>query len=221
VIGVFGLVGAGKSALLEGLFGARPIAAGTITIDGRAYRPVDPATAVTRGIHLVPEERSAQGVFRTWSIAANVTVPFLRGIERLGFLDGRLERARGGQAIRALRVAAPGPDVAIQTLSGGNQQRVVVARWLVERARVLLFDEPFRGIDLGARADISAAIREAGDKRAVLVASADIDELLDVADRIVVLHEGAVVHDAPAGSVSRETYAALAADGGAAIGSAA
>ena len=221
VIGVFGLVGSGKSALLEGLFGARPIAEGVITVDDRAYRPVDPATGVLRGIHLVPEERSAQAVFRTWSIAANVTIPFLSGIERLGLLDGRRERTRGVEAIRTLRVAAPGPEAAIETLSGGNQQRVVVARWLVERARVLLFDEPFRGIDLGARADISAAIREAATERAVLVASADIDELLDVADRIVVLHDGAIVHDAAAGSVSRETYAALAADGGAIVGSAA
>jgi simple sugar transport system ATP-binding protein len=220
-VGIFGLLGAGKSALLEGLFGARPIAEGRVTIDGRHYRPVDPAGAVLRGVHLVPEERSVQAVFRTWSVSQNVTIPFLSGIERLGLLDGRLERARGALAMRTMRIAAAGPDAPLRTLSGGNQQKVVVARWFVERARVLLFDEPFRGIDLGARADISAAIREAATERAVLVASADIDELLDVADRIVVLHDGSIVHDGPAGSVSREAYAALAAGGAMDLGSAA
>jgi simple sugar transport system ATP-binding protein len=221
VVGVFGLVGAGKSARHEGRFGARRLAAGTLALDGRPYQPRDPASAVARGIHLVPEERSAQAVFRTWSVAQNVSVPFLRGIERLGLLDRRRERAQGVTAIREMRVTASGPDAPLRTLSGGNQQKVVVARWLTRHARVLLFDEPFRGIDLGARADISAAIREASVGRAVVVASADIDELLDVADRIVVLHEGVVVHDAPAGSIGREAYAALAADGGTPLGSAA
>ena len=178
-------------------------------------------TAVLRGVHLVPEERSVQAVLRTWSVAQNVTIPFLRGIERLGLLDGRVERARGALAMRTMRITAAGPDAPLRTLSGGNQQKVVVARWLVERARVLLFDEPFRGIDLGARADISAAIREAATERAVLIASADIDELLDVADRIVVLHEGGIVHDGPAGSLSREAYAAIAAGGDAVLGPAA
>ncbi len=196
-MGVFGLVGAGKTGLLEGLFGARRVASADIELDGRGYRPTDPATAVLRGIHLVPEERSVQAVFRSWSVSANVTLPFLRGIERFRLLDGRRERARGEAAIARMGVVARGPDAPVGTLSGGNQQKVVVARWLVDGARVLLFDEPFRGIDLGARADISAAIREAAVGRAVIVASADIDELLDVADRIVVLHAGAIVARRP------------------------
>ena len=221
VVGVFGLVGAGKTGLLEGLFGARRVASASIALDGRVYRPADPATAVLRGIHLVPEERSAQAIIRSWSVSANVTLPFLRGIERFRLLDTRRERQRGLAAIARMGVVGPGPDAPVGTLSGGNQQKVVVARWLVDGARVLLFDEPFRGIDLGARADISAAIREAAVGRAVIVASADVDELLDVADRIVVLHAGVVVHDGPAAATTRERYAALAADAGAGGGVAA
>jgi simple sugar transport system ATP-binding protein len=106
---------------------------------------------------------------------------------------------------------ARGPSAPVAELSGGNQQKVVVGRWLLPEARLLLLDEPFRGIDLGARAEIVARIRAAAPGRAVLVASSDVDELLEIADRIVVLCDRAVVHDGAAGSLRREAYAALAA----------
>ncbi|MFN8619559.1 MAG: sugar ABC transporter ATP-binding protein [Chloroflexota bacterium] len=213
VTGVLGLVGSGKSALLEGLFGARRLALAAAAVDGAPYAPRDPATAVNRGVYLVPEERSVQGVLASWSVASNLALPFLRRIQRLGFLDLGAEKQRGAEAITRLGVVASGPDAPIRTLSGGNQQKVVVGRWLTDGARVLLFDEPFRGIDLGARADITRWIRESAGGHATLVASTDIDELLDVADRILVLVDGSLVEDAPAASRSREAWAALSSGG--------
>ena len=148
-----------------------------------------------------------------WSIAANLSLPFLRLVGRRGFLDPRAERRRATAAIGDLGIVAAGPTAPLRSLSGGNQQKVVVARWLGPSARLLLLDEPFRGVDLGARADIGRRLRASREGRATLVASADIDELLELADRIVVLHDGAVVFDGPMAGADRERLVHLAAGG--------
>ena len=149
-------------------------------------------------MHLVPEDRAAQALIPGWSVRANATLALVRRFfTRIG-----LERKRTNELIRDLDVASAGPEAPIESLSGGNQQKVVVGRWLLKPARVLALDEPFRGVDLGARADIAAKIRE--QDGAVIVASADVDEVLEVADRIVVLSHGAVVRDVPAASADRE-----------------
>jgi simple sugar transport system ATP-binding protein len=211
ILGIFGLVGAGKTSLLEGLFGARSLADGTVTIDGRPFDPRDTADAVRAGVHLVPEDRTRQGVIAAWSVARNLSLPFLTQGLRFGLLDGRAERRNAEGVIERLGIVSRGPTAPVATLSGGNQQKVVVGRWLVPGARVLLLDEPFAGVDLGARADIGDRLRATAATRATVVASADIDELLEVADRIVVLRDGAIVLDGPTGSVEREAYVAAAA----------
>jgi simple sugar transport system ATP-binding protein len=216
ILGIFGLVGAGKTSLLEGLFGARSLADGTVSIDGRPFDPRDTADAVRAGVHLVPEDRTRQGVIAAWSVARNLSLPFLTQGLRFGLLDGRAERRNAEGVIERLGIVSRGPSAIVSTLSGGNQQKVVVGRWLVPGARVLLLDEPFAGVDLGARADIGERLRATAASRATIVASADIDELLEVADRIVVLRTGAIVLDGPAGSVEREAYVAAAAAGTAA-----
>jgi simple sugar transport system ATP-binding protein len=159
----------------------------------------------------VPEDRARHGVIAPWSVARNLSLPFLRRGRRLGLLDFGAERRAAEDVIERLGIVARGPAAPVATLSGGNQQKVVVGRWLVPGARVLLLDEPFAGIDLGARADIGEQLRATAPSRATMVASADIDELLEVADRIVVLRDGAIVHDGPTGSVEREAYVAAAA----------
>jgi simple sugar transport system ATP-binding protein len=210
ILGLFGLVGAGKTSLLEGLFGARSSPAGLV-LDGRPYRPAAPADAIVAGVHLVPEDRGRHGVLAAWSISRNLSLPFLGALGRFGFLDRGSERRLAEQAIVRLGIVAAGPEAAVATLSGGNQQKVVVGRWLVPGTRVLLLDEPFAGIDLGARADIGALLRATAADRATIVASADIDELLEVADRIVVLRDGGIAHDGLARATDRERYVALAA----------
>jgi simple sugar transport system ATP-binding protein len=211
IVGLFGLVGAGKSALLEGLFGARPFLEGRIRLAGAGYEPGSSHDAVRAGVHLVPEDRGRHGVLASWSVARNLSLPFLARTQRFGLLDQRAERRGAVSVIERFGIVTPGPDAPVATLSGGNQQKVVVGRWLVPEARVLLLDEPFAGVDLGARADIGERLRATALGRATIVASADIDELLEVADRIVVLRDGAVVLDRPAGTVVREVCVGAAA----------
>ena len=213
VTGIFGLLGAGKTSLFECLFGTRRFAAGEAVLDERPFAPPTPGEAIRRGVHLIPEDRGTHGVIGSWSIAENLSLPFLRRFERRGLLRPRLERRQAAEVMQRLGVVAPGPATRIGALSGGNQQKVIVGRWLRPEARLLLLDEPFRGIDLGARADIGQQIRAAAAGRAILIAASDIDELLEVADRIIVMRDGTIVGDGVAGHLSREQYAALAAGG--------
>jgi simple sugar transport system ATP-binding protein len=213
IVGLFGLIGAGKTSLFEALFGVRPLAAGHATLDGRPLAATSPREAIDRGVYLVPEDRAAQAVLPEWSIARNLSLPFLRQVGRRGFLDRGAERRRAVAAIADLGVVAAGPSAPLRSLSGGNQQKVVVGRWLGQTARLLLLDEPFRGVDLGARADIGRRLRDRRRVHGTLVATSDVDELLEVADRVVVLHEGAIVHDGPVGEVDREALVHLAAGG--------
>ena len=199
VLGLTGLIGAGKSELLGALFGLRPLAGGTILLDGEALAPGNPAEAIGRGVHLVPEDRAGQSLIPLWSVRANATLAVLKRFVRRGLTRVRDEQRGTEGMIERLGVVCSGPEAPIESLSGGNQQKVALGRWLFKPARVLLLDEPFRGVDLGARRDIAGRLRELEGDGAVVVASADVDEVLEVADRIVVLAEGSVVQDVRAG----------------------
>ena len=207
VLGVLGLIGAGKTELAESLAGVRRIAEGTLELDGAPYRPSHPDVAIRAGVVLVPEDRQAQGILPGWSVVRNITIPFLRSASRgLGVLSGARENERGGAVVDDLHVVTEGLDTPIDDLSGGNQQKVVVGRWLSADPRVALLDEPFRGVDIGARREIGATLRRlAGSGRAGVLLSSDVDEVLELADRIVVLVEGRVVLDAYADTVDRAT----------------
>lgn len=197
VTGVVGLLGAGKTELARGIFGAEPFRGGDMILGGKAFRPRHPAEAIRRGVHLVPEDRHVDALIPGWSIAQNVSLPFLRSISgRSGGLRRGREAALGRRVIGELGVVARDEDSLVEELSGGNQQKVVVGRWLAETPRLLILDEPFRGVDLGARRDIGGRARElAAGGGAVLLLSADIDEVLEVADRILVLVDGEIRTD--------------------------
>ncbi|MDT0485906.1 sugar ABC transporter ATP-binding protein [Streptomyces doebereineriae] len=197
VTGVVGLLGAGKTELARGLFGAEPFASGSAELDGKPYEPKRPSDAIRAGIHLVPEDRHADALVPGWSLAQNISLPFLKSLSRAGLVQRSREDALGRETIEALGVVARDEHSTVEELSGGNQQKVVVGRWLAETPRVLILDEPFRGVDIGARRDIGRRARAlAAEGAAVLVLSADVDEVLEIADRVVVLAAGEIHLDA-------------------------
>ncbi len=190
VTAITGPLGAGKSRLLLTLFGAIAPVAGEMQLNARSWRPSSPADAIAAGVHLAAEDRRRTTfVPPDWpggSLSASIALPHLRRWFPHGFLMPAVERGAALNAIRSLGIHASGPDARLDTLSGGNQQKVVLARWLAERPRVLLLDEPFQGVDVGARAAIAAAVRRLVDVAALVTAS-DPEEALEVADRIFVL----------------------------------
>jgi simple sugar transport system ATP-binding protein len=208
VLGITGLLGAGKTELLEQLAGVRPIAEGAVAIDGAPFRPAHPDAAIAAGVGFVPEDRSRAAEVPGWSIAHSLTLPDLRRYRRGPWLSRRAEDRAAGDVIRTLGVVCSGPRAAIESLSGGNRQKVVVGRWFAAGSRLLVLDEPFRGVDIGARADIARLVRGA-DAAATIVASSDPEEILEVADRVLVMADGGVVGEVDPRSVDAETLAAL------------
>ncbi|GGT56491.1 hypothetical protein GCM10014713_57740 [Streptomyces purpureus] len=199
IAGLAGLVGSGRSEILETVYGARTPTAGRVLVDGKPLRPGSVRAAVRAGLGLAPEERKGQGLLLLESVTRNVSVSSLARFSRAGWLDRKAERDAARTATRALSLRPDRPDAPVRTLSGGNQQKAVLARWLLRGCRVLLLDEPTRGVDVGARAELYAVIRRlADDGLAVLLVSSEIPEVLGLADRVLVLREGRVVHTAPA-----------------------
>lgn len=192
VVAIVGLLGSGKSKLAEIIFGMSPCAAGAMRLDGAPYRPGSVQDAVAAGVFLSPKDRSKNAVISDFDIAGNMTLPFLSRFSVGSFLKQAQIRKRTRDMIERLGVVCRGETDGIGTLSGGNQQKVMIARWLLEPCRVLLLDEPFQGVDIGARRDIGQQIRASAPGRATLVFMAEIDEALEIADRIVVLNEGAI-----------------------------
>ncbi|WP_138907078.1 sugar ABC transporter ATP-binding protein [Streptomyces chryseus] len=199
IVGLAGLVGSGRSEVLETVYGARKPSTGRVLVDGRPLRPGSVRAAVRAGIGLAPEERKAQGLLMLESVTRNVSVSTLSRFSRGGWLDRTAEREAARAATRELSLRPDNPDAPVRTLSGGNQQKAVLARWLLRGCRVLLLDEPTRGVDVGARAELYAVIRRLADEGlAVLLVSSEVPEVLGLADRVLVLREGRVVHTAPA-----------------------
>ena len=211
IVGVAGLLGSGRSELLHAIFGADPNASGVVRIDGRTL-PRSPRAAVAAGIALVPEDRGRQGLFADFEIWRNASIADLPSLSRGRALpDVELERERARDAIRALKIKAPGPDALVGELSGGNAQKVVFAKWLYSGARVFLLDEPTAGIDIGAKADIVELVRELARRgAAVLVADSEFSELLAVSHRVVVLRRGQVVAERVSGETSDHELVSLA-----------
>ncbi|QPP05738.1 sugar ABC transporter ATP-binding protein [Streptomyces bathyalis] len=199
ITGLAGLVGSGRSEILETLAGARRPTAGRILVHGKPLRPGDVTAAVRAGIGLAPEERKSQALLMLEPVTSNVSVSALPRFSTGGWLDRARERAETRARTRDLALHPDDPDRAVRTLSGGNQQKVVLARWLLRECRVLLLDEPTRGVDVGARAELYTVIRRLADSGvAVLLVSSEVPEVLGLADRVLVLREGRVVHTAPA-----------------------
>ncbi|WP_406441177.1 sugar ABC transporter ATP-binding protein [Streptomyces sp. NBC_01613] len=199
IVGLAGLVGSGRSEILETIYGARKPTAGQVRVDGRALRPGSVRAAVRAGLGLAPEERKAQALLMLESVTRNVSVSSMSRFSRGGWMDRRAELGAARAATRELSLRPDNPSVPVRTLSGGNQQKAVLARWLLRGCRVLLLDEPTRGVDVGARSELYAVVRRLADEGlAVLLVSSEVPEVLGLADRVLVLREGRVVHTAPA-----------------------
>ncbi len=199
VLGIGGLQGSGRSALARAIFGVDPVTAGTVHLDGRPVRLRSPRQAARAGIAYVTEDRKADGLAAGQSVLDNA---LLAGRGAFPTWRGRRDRAvKARDLLSAVEVHAAGEDQQIRYLSGGNQQKVILARWLALDPKILLFDEPTRGIDVGAKAAIHDLIRRlARDGAAVLMISSELPELLGMSDRIVVMRDGAVAGELPAGS---------------------
>ena len=193
VVAVIGLLGSGKSRLAEIICGMAPAASGALRLDGEIYAPSSVREAVARGVFMSPKDRGSNAVIPAFDIANNMTLPFLSSFSAMAFLNSAAQRRRAREINAQLGVVCQSELDGIGTLSGGNQQKVMIARWLLEPCRVLLLDEPFQGVDIGARRDIGCHIRASAKGRATLVLMAEIDEALEIADRIVVMSEGAIV----------------------------
>jgi L-arabinose transport system ATP-binding protein len=192
ILGFFGLVGAGRSELFRLIYGAVPITGGTVEINGRPLRCGDPRRAIAAGLALCPEDRKDEGIVPQAGVAENIELA-RRNLTGGVLVDRRGEQASATGLIELMRVKTASPATAISTLSGGNQQKAIIARWLAAESRILLMDEPTRGIDVGARSEIYAHMyRLAEDGRTILFASSDMPETMGVADRIVVMREGCI-----------------------------
>jgi len=189
IVGIFGLVGSGRTELLESLVGLRPVSGGVLIVDGQPRRFRSPREAARAGVVLVPEERQRQGLFFNLDLRDNIAMP---AAETAGTLVIRSsERETAAAILRRWRIAAPSTAVTPDVLSGGNQQKVVAAKWLALNPQVLLLDEPTKGVDVGAKQEIHGIVRELADAGAAcLVVSSDLPELLALADRILVMRQG-------------------------------
>jgi ribose transport system ATP-binding protein len=199
IVGLAGLVGSGRSEILETIYGARKATAGKVFLDGRPVRPGSTSATVRRGMGLAPEERKSQALLLDETVANNISVASMRRYSSFGWLDRGREMADAAAQVKSLDIRPADPRRLVKTLSGGNQQKAVLARWLVNGRRVLLLDEPTRGVDVGARAELYALIRAlASDGIAVLLVSSEVPEVLGLADRVLVIREGHVIHEANA-----------------------
>ncbi len=206
VLGVAGLMGSGRSTLLHLIMGSRERTGGEMTLGGEPYAPRTTGDAVRAGVGLVPEDRKAQALLLDSPIRWNITLATLRRIAWRGVLLGRgAETREAAELVRIANVKCQTPEQAARSLSGGNQQRMVFARWIATQPRLLLLDEPTRGVDVGAKAEIYRLIEQQREKgMAIIVASSELEELLNICHRIVVLRHGRVVEDVNRSDFSKE-----------------
>ena len=217
IVGLAGLVGSGRSEILEAVYGARRPTAGAVSVDGRQLRKGSVPAAVAAGMGLAPEERKSQGLLLDEAVYRNITVSTLDRFARGSFLRSAEERRVAQELTESLDVRPRGVDRPVRTLSGGNQQKIVLARWLLRDCRVLLLDEPTRGVDVGARSEIYGLVKALSERGvAVVVVSSEVEEVLGLADRVLVVSEGRVVHQGPTGEIDEHRVLDLVMEGSAA-----
>ncbi|CAL79305.1 Putative Sugar (D-ribose) ABC transporter (ATP-binding protein) [Bradyrhizobium sp. ORS 278] len=193
ILGLAGLVGSGRTELARAIFGVDPLLAGGVHLEGTPIRIATPRTAIDRGIYLVPEDRKGCGLLLDLAIAENISLPDLASHSRFGLVDTASETENADRQRERLNIRTTDVRTTVGTLSGGNQQKVVLAKWLSMRPKVLIFDEPTRGIDVGAKQEIYDMLRRLADSGvAILMISSDMEEVIGVSDRIAVMHEGRI-----------------------------
>lgn len=204
IVGLTGLIGAGKTELAQVLFGMSAAAGGTIEVNGRVVAPRSMNEAIAEGIFYVPEDRSNNSVIPLFNVRQNMTLPFLRVFDRAGLMDVKREQRRVRDMIRTMSIKCESGEAEIDSLSGGNQQKVVVARWLLEPYELVILDEPFQGVDIRSRHDIAEYLRGTIGDRCAIVIATDLDEVIEVADRIVVMNSGRIVGEQNSEQIDRD-----------------
>ncbi|MEA5118576.1 MAG: sugar ABC transporter ATP-binding protein [Propionicimonas sp.] len=193
IVALAGLVGAGRSEVARAVFGVDRYTAGEVLVEGKALPKGDPSAAMKAGIGFVPEDRRQQGLVMDAGIATNVTDAIRRRLVKAGMITRKRENAAAQEWARALEVKCSSLDAAVATLSGGNQQKVVLAKWLASHPKVLIIDEPTRGIDVGTKSEVHRRMSQlAGEGLAILMISTELPEVLGMADRVLVMHEGRI-----------------------------
>ncbi|MBA2358215.1 MAG: sugar ABC transporter ATP-binding protein [Actinobacteria bacterium] len=216
VLGFGGIAGAGRTEIARALFGLDRITEGDVLVDGRRVELRSPGDAIEAGIALMPENRKADGLFFNFEGPANITIAGLGAIQIGPFLSLTRERRRARKLMQELRIDRRAEDRSVRFLSGGNQQKVMLARWLFARTRVLILDEPTQGIDVSAKQEVYRVINElTADGIAVVLISSDFPELLAISDRVAVVRSGCIIHFAEYGELSEHELVELAAGGGA------
>jgi ribose transport system ATP-binding protein len=211
IVGVAGLVGAGRTELAETLFGIRPRLSGSIKLEGADYRPTNPRAALQAGIFLVPEDRRHQGLVLSESIRNNISMATLYLRQALGLIYRQRENDVSQQQVKQLAIKTPSILQTVGLLSGGNQQKVVLAKGLVKQPVLFILDEPTRGVDVGAKAEIYSIMRElTAQGVGIMMISSDLEEVLGISDRVIVLHESSVAGELSRDEVSEEAIMHLA-----------
>ncbi len=194
IVGLAGLVGAGRTALAEAIFGIRSLTSGEVTLDGQVVKIKSPGEAIRRGIGLVPKDRKQQGLFMHMAVRENIVISVMDQITRWGFVNRSRANNLAHKFVRQLEIRTPHLSQRVRNLSGGNQQKVIIARWLTLKPHILIMDEPTRGIDVGAKAEIHALMSQlAQEGVGILMISSELPEILGISDRILVMREGHVV----------------------------
>lgn len=211
IVGLAGLVGAGRTELLETLFGVTPALGGEIVVEGETIAITNPRDAIRSGIALVPEDRKQQGLVIDMEVGENMSLASLRRDQKKGFLNFSKEADIADTMIDRMRVKTPSASQTVRFLSGGNQQKVVLGKWLAMNPRVLLLDEPTRGIDIGAKQEIYLLMEELSTQGvAILFVSSEMEEILGMSDRALVMHEGKITGELARDALSEEAVMQLA-----------
>ena len=210
VLGFSGLVGAGRTELMQVIFGVTPAAGGLMRLEGEAFLPRRPRQAIDRGVYLAPEDRKRHGLVLPMTVAENISLPDVGHYNRFGWLQRGTEMRVARAEVERLRIKTPDVHRKAVNLSGGNQQKIVLGKWLAMRPKVLILDEPTRGIDVGAKAEIyhnMARLAEQGI--AIIMVSSDMEEVLGVSDRVAVMHERRITGIVPRGKLNQELIGSM------------
>jgi len=211
IVGLAGLVGSGRTQLAETLFGLTPADSGEMLLDGQHVRVQSPARAIDMGIGYLPEDRRQHGVVPEMAVTDNISLASLGAVSRAGLIEGARERRQAEQYVGQLRIKTSSVDAAVESLSGGNQQKVALARWLAIGPKVLILDEPTQGVDIGSKAEIHSLIQDlAGRGLAVLMISSEMPEILAMSDRIAVMRGGTVAGVLSRADATQERLLAMA-----------
>jgi ribose transport system ATP-binding protein len=215
IVGMAGLIGAGRTELAETLFGIRKMISGNVVVAGESLHMREPKDAIGAGLYLVPEDRRSQGLILEDSVRRNISLPSLDRLQWLRFVVLSREREMAESQKEQLNIRTPTIGQIVGLLSGGNQQKVVLGKWLARNPRVLILDEPTRGVDVGAKSEIYAIMdRLAATGLAVLMISSDLEEILGMSDRVLVMHEGNLAGELSRKQMSEESIMTLATGGG-------